>query len=171
MIDRITERLRSEHFQARLLALLRERRGTQDGGDPTASARRKLKEVEEGIERLLDMALNMAKPTAALRARLEALEAQRTELAAEVAATPEGPATVGEADLSALLAQVNEQAAALLARKEVYELHVEERQARGELLAELAPRFIQEYRVDMVPRRVEVDFYSVPGLHPLPEPG
>ena len=172
VIDRITGRLRSDAFQGRLLELLRERLGTDEGADPTASARRKLAEVEQGIERLLDMAMNMASPPAALSSRIQQLETQRKELAAQVATAPTGQRPkVRDADLQRLVDYVNAQATALLACKDVYDLPDEERQAHGELLAELAPRFIKEYRVDKVQRRIEVDFYSVPGLQPLPEPG
>ncbi len=41
----------------------------------------------------------------------------------------------------------------------------------GEILGELAHRFIKEYRVDKVQRKIEVEFYDVPGFRPkMPKP-
>jgi DNA invertase Pin-like site-specific DNA recombinase len=157
--ERIVTRLESEFFQESLLAALRQRLMPEAEVCPSDAAVARLREVERGIENLLNLAMHASTPSPALASRLDGLEQEKARLQAEVVSGTRrtGP-KVTNADLARVAAAVTKMAEQVLT-------------ADGELLAELAPRFIHRYVVDKEKRLATVEFYNVPGLRTMPEPG
>lgn len=132
--------------------MLRDRLHPSEDTDPAEAAKVKLVEVEKALENLLNIATHSSSGSAALANRLDMLEEQRAKLTEEiVAAQPGQGPKVRDEDILRVADEVTRQAEVLL-------------EADGELLAELAPRFIKEFLVDKKKRVVEAHFYEVPGL-------
>jgi hypothetical protein len=89
---------------------------------------------------------------------MHALEKEKTQLQQDLGSTPRrvGP-KVTEADLRRVAERVTHMAEEFLA-------------GDGEVLSELAPRFIHRFLVDKEKREITVEFFNVPGLRPSLEP-
>ena len=157
--QKIASRLKSKHFQESLLGLLRARLAPDNQPTERESTQSKLNEVNRAIENLLDLAINMPKQSGALAGRLADLEEQKTELEKKLTSdSVDSRPRVSDAYLVQVAEAITRKSEDLLA-------------GNGEILGELAPRFIKEYRVDKVQRKIEVEFYDVPGFRPkLPKP-
>ena len=149
---KIEERLRSDHFREHLLELLRARHGAGASDDPLPPLRARRAEVQGQIDNLIMLASRATTISSALAQRLDALEAEAADLDRQMrVAVDQRRVAVREQDLLDAAAKIVESAVRLV-------------QADNELLQELAPKFIREFRVDKEKRTIEVDFYNVPGM-------
>lgn len=157
--QKIAGRLKSKHFQESLLGLLRSRLAPDNQPTERESIQSKLNEVNRAVESLLDLAINMPKQSGALAGRLADLEGQKEELEKKLTSdVMDNRPRVSDAYLVQVAEAITQKSEELLADN-------------GEILAELAPRFIKEYRVDKIQRKIEVEFYDVPGFRPkMPKP-
>ena len=141
------------------MGLLRSRLAPDNQPTERESIQSKLNEVNRAVESLLDLAINMPKQSGALAGRLADLEGQKEELEKKLTSdVMDNRPRVSDAYLVQVAEAITQKSEELLADN-------------GEILAELAPRFIKEYRVDKIQRKIEVEFYDVPGFRPkMPKP-
>ncbi len=149
---KIEERLRSPHFQDELLAMLRARHAPTSAEDPTAPLRARRVEVQTQIDKLIDLASRATSQSTSLAKRLDALEGEVVDLDRRLLmAADQRRVAVRDADLLAAAKKITDNAVRLV-------------QSDGEVLHELAPRFIKEFRVNKETRTIEVEFYTVPAV-------